>query len=126
MAEIQKLSGFARSTITWIRDVAYQRGYNPDTNFILDDQLFEDASRSGRPTAMRKEKQNQVLEQVKKNRSGQKMLTYDLAAEFCVSARTIHRILRKKNIRKLKPTWKPGLIPAMKAVRLQFALDHKD
>ncbi len=32
MAEIQKLSGFAQSTITQIRNVAYQREYNPDTN----------------------------------------------------------------------------------------------
>ncbi len=38
---------------------------------------------------------------------------------------TVWRALRKANLRRVKPTYKPGLSPAMKAARLKFALDHQ-
>jgi hypothetical protein len=48
-----------------------------------------------------------------------------LAVERYVSASTVQRIFKRRGIRKLKPTHKPGLTAAMKAARLKFCQDHR-
>ena len=49
MERIVSVTGLSASTIHRIRQVAYERGYDPVTNPAYQDELFKAAPRSGRP-----------------------------------------------------------------------------
>lgn len=84
-----------------------------------------DAPRSGRPQ-ITTEKQAKVIDLIKKDRHGREKSTFVIAAELDISQRSVVRILRKHGYKKVKPTWKPNLTPAMKEGRLAFAIKYED
>ena len=58
MSHITNLTGLSFSTIYRIRRLAYERGYDPVTNPVFQDEFFKDAPRSGRPKALHEEQIN--------------------------------------------------------------------
>jgi transposase len=123
---IMEITGLSRSTIYDLRKKARKRGYDPTVSRIILLKYVEDAPRSGRPTKATEEQKAELLDHVRKDRTGREKSTAELGELIGVSPRTAHRILRNAGLVKRKPTWKPGLTPAMREARLQFALRHRD
>ncbi len=70
--------------------VAYEQGYNPETDPVFKDEFFEDAPHSGHPMVVMEGMNNQILDQVQKDQFGREMTGLALSTEFPVSAHTIH------------------------------------
>jgi transposase len=123
---VMEVTGLSRRTIFNLKKRARERGYDPAQSRTLKMEYVEDAPRSGRPKVITEEKRNQLVEEVRKNRDNREKSTAELGWLIGVSARSAHRILRQADMKKLKPSWKPGLTQEMREARLQFALRHKD
>jgi transposase len=123
---IIEITGLFRHSIYDLRKRAQQRGYNPTVSRVILMKYIEDAPRSGRPKKATEEKAAELLNHVRKDRIGREKSTAELGELIEVSARTAHWILRNAELVKQKPTWKPGLTPAMREAQLQFALRHQD
>jgi transposase len=130
--QITEITGFSKSSIYRIKAVAKQRGYNPQVSKVLLLKYVEDAPRSGRPIKATKEVEDIVVSLVSKNSSTRAWSAQRIASTITaqtpngISARTVHRILRRKGYKPLKYTRKPGLTDAAKAVRLKWCLEHQD
>jgi len=133
MAQIVKDTGYTERTIYGIQKKARDRGYNPskDTKIFL--RYVEDAPRVGRPKKATPELEEEVIKTISKNSTTRELSTANiaeivgpLAKGGTISARTIHRILRRRGYKPCKPTAKPGLTKEAKLARLKWCLDHKD
>ncbi|EDN09733.1 predicted protein [Histoplasma mississippiense (nom. inval.)] len=131
-AEITEITQISKSQINCIYKHTIERGFNPELPYmILRDEWLRDASKSGRPTQGNDSIKDAILVKVQHDRYGREKSYTDLANEFSnegieISSMTIWRILRKAGLRKIKPTWKPGLTKKMWLDRLQFCLEHKN
>ena len=93
---------------------AIERGYDPKMASVIYNVHVEDAERSGRPS-ISLEKQQEIVVKVITDRHRREKSTVEIAGE-----------VKKYGYKKVKPTWKPDLTPAMKKARLEFAIQYKD
>ncbi|KAI9778540.1 MAG: hypothetical protein M1816_004024, partial [Peltula sp. TS41687] len=61
MDYIRGKTGLVQSTIYRIRQIAKQRGYDPEKDSVFKDEYFEDAKRAGRPKVFDEETEHAVL-----------------------------------------------------------------
>ena len=123
---IMEITGLCKSTIFRIRQIAKDRGYNPEVSTAFRNAYFVDAPRSGRPkTVTTPETTQKLIEHISANRPSHELSTIELAHEFNMSHTTTWRILRNAGYGKRKPTMKPGLTESMKAARLDFAIKNE-
>ena len=115
-----------KSSIYRFRRIAIQRGYDPNVSKRILLSYLEDAPKSGRPSVCTEEATKKVINFVTKSAAGRESTCTEIAANVGITARSIHRILRRNRFRKCKRTVKPGLTEAMKDARLQFCLRVKD
>lgn len=57
---------------------------------------------------------------------GREKNTADITAKVQISQRFVARILRKKEYKKVKPSWKPKLLPILKTACLAFAIKYRN
>ena len=89
--------------------------------------VFVEAGRSpGRPKEVMEEKEQKILDTVRKDRSGREKSSEVIRYELGWSSSTVLSILKKHGLRNVKPTTKPGLNRDQQLCRLAFALEHKD
>jgi transposase len=129
-SEIARLTGLSTSSVNRIYARAIERGFNPHEDPIIHNRYVEDTPRSGRPTKQDTATQEIVISKVRSDRYGREKSCADLAGDLSklginISAETVRRILKKNGFRKTKPTRKPGLTPAMKKARLEWALERQ-
>ena len=123
--EITEKTGLNKSTVSRIEKRAKERGYTPETNPTIIMAYVEDAPRSGRPTKLTAEVEEQVVKAISKNSTIRQLSTQaitnlvSLLVYKGVSARSVHRILRRKGYKPCKPTTKPGLTADNKLKRMQ-------
>jgi transposase len=92
----------------------------------------EDAPRSGRPKKIIPEVEEEVIKTISKNSTTRELSTQKIADMISplvkggISARSVHRILRRRGYKPSKPTRKPGLTQDNKTKRLKWCLEHKD
>ncbi|KAF2811080.1 uncharacterized protein BDZ99DRAFT_386542, partial [Mytilinidion resinicola] len=124
--QITAITGMSERTIRDVWKRAIDRGWNPQQSLKVLDIYVQDAPRSGRPTVQTPRKIAKMEKLITKSRAGRELNTYQLAEEVGISATTAWRILRRHlNMRKTKPTRKPGLQKWMKQERLQWCLDYQ-
>jgi transposase len=126
VARIKEITGLATSTIYRIKQIAFDRGYDPKVCREFKDEYFTDSPRSGRPKVITEESTTRVLELVCKDRDGREKTAKELGFYVGISETSTLRVLHSSGLWKWKPTWKPGLTAAMRAARYQFCLKHKD
>ncbi|KAF2183758.1 hypothetical protein K469DRAFT_517676, partial [Zopfia rhizophila CBS 207.26] len=107
-----------RKIITRVRD----RGF-VDGGPLLDAHV-EDGQKSGAPRKRTPSFNEELALKVRKDRYGREKNTETLAAEFNKAGRNIsHESVRlalyEMGFKKVKPTRKPGLTPAMRKARLE-------
>ncbi|KAF4633514.1 hypothetical protein G7Y89_g4598 [Cudoniella acicularis] len=118
-------TGYDKTTIRRIEKKARERGYTPETDPKIILAYVEDAPRSGRPKKLSPEQEEEVIKALSKNSTTRQLSTQGIAnltsplIQGGISARTIHRILRRKGYKPCKPTKKPGLTKEQKLARLQ-------
>ena len=91
----------------------------------------EDAARIGLSRKCTPEVEKAVLDVISQNSTTRELSTQKIADRVSlvqggISARSIHRILRKQGYKPCKPTQKPGLNKANKLKQLEWCLDHQD
>ena len=90
-------------------------------------KYVEDAPRAGRPP-ISLEMKTLLVQLVTKDRFGREAsankLKYKL--ESTISPATIRRILKEYKYHKVKPIYKPGLSPAMKKARFEWAWECRN
>ena len=123
--EITEPTTVSRRTIFDLKKKARERGYNPVISTVIKEEYVQDAPRSGRPKVITEDKEEEVLAIVSKDRNGREKNLETIALEAALSAMSVWRILRKRGYNKRKPSFKPGLTPSIKAIRLQWAKDHQ-
>ena len=126
VARIKEITGLATSTIYRIKQITFERGYDPEVCREFKDEYFTDAPRSGRPKVITAENAAKVLELVRKDRDGREKPAKELGYSTGMSETSALRVLHSHKLWKWKPTWKPGLTAAMREARYQFCLRHKD
>ena len=126
IARIKEITGLAISTIYRIKQIALERGYDPEVCREFKDEYFTDAPRSGRPKVITEESAAKVLELVRKDRDGREEPAKELGFFAGMSETSALQVLHSAGLWKWKPTWKPGLTAAMWEARYQFRLKHKD
>jgi transposase len=132
IAKIIEATGYKERNIYRILKTAKERGYNPDKSKTLYLSYVEDAPRSGRPKKATPEVEEQVIKAISKNSTTRELSTQKIAdiisplVKGGISARTVHRILRRRGYKPCKPTRKPGLTKENKIARLNWCLAHKD
>ncbi len=122
---VSKISGISVNQIYRIDKKARERGYNPTTSTILSDDLLVDVPRSGHPKKITEEMEQEILQEIHKNRNGREKSVKELGWQFDISDASAIRTLHKHNLHKSKPTYKPGLTTEMRAIRLRFAREHR-
>ncbi|KAJ6262080.1 hypothetical protein Dda_0017 [Drechslerella dactyloides] len=124
-ADVAARFGVSRSAVARLLRKAKDRGYNPQDYTSLTMEHVVDEQRAGRPKKVTQAKEQEVVSIVTKDRSGRSANTRSLAGTVKLSHQTVSTILRRNKFKKLKPTRKPGLTPAIRQARLDFALRHK-
>ena len=130
--EIMADTGYSKGAIYEILKKAKQRGYDPEKDKKVLIAYVEDAPRSGRPKKCTPEVEEEVIKIISKN-STTRQLSTDMIASMLtplvkggISARSVHRILRRRGYKPCKQTSKPGLTAENKLTRLKWCLEHKD
>ena len=123
--DVGRITGFSRSALYDLKKRALERGYDPTVTPVIHNVYVEDAHKSGRP-GISLEKQLEIVAKVTTDRYGREKSTAEIAEEVEVSQSSVARILKKYGFKKVKPTWKPDLTPAMKKACLEFAIRYKD
>jgi transposase len=108
------------------RNIATKRGYNPKEGTGIRLEYVIDAPRSGRPSKITKEIEDQIVEIITRNKTSRTLTGLEISKRLNLSERTILRVLKRLGYRKVKQTVKPGLTEEMKKARLEFALRYKD
>lgn len=119
--QVQQYLDMPKSTVESIKRRARQRGYDSQANNRIELQFVEDAPRSSRPKEITKEKEQEVLDIVQKDRNGREKSAEVIAYESKLSMSSVKRILKDNKFSSVKPTWKPGLSEKAKADRVAFA-----
>jgi transposase len=122
---VSKISGISVNQIYRIDKKARERGYDPTTSTILSDDFLIDAPRSGRPKKITEEMEQEIIQEIRKSRNGREKSAVELGWQFDISDASAIRTLHKHNLRKYKPSYKPGLTEEMRAARLKFAREHR-
>ncbi len=123
--KIIKDTNYARRSIYNILKKAkdYRYDSSKDTRILL--SYVEDAPRSGRPKKCTLEIEEQVINIISQNSTTRELSTQKIANTLAllikggISARSIHRILRRRGYKPCKLTRKPGLTQANKLKRLK-------
>ena len=128
--QIFSLTHVCESTQRSIWDKALDRGFDPSQCRILDKHVA-DGARSGRPKKDTKEVREALLKKIRRDRYGREKTSLRLSMELKeegieISGSTVYRILKRINMRKTKPTRKPGLTQKMKDERLAWCLEHEN
>jgi hypothetical protein len=111
-AYITQRKGLSDRALSRLKKKAFERGFWPeDDPRILEDYVV-DAPCSGRPKEITQEKEQALLDSVRKNRAGREKSSEVLAYEQNISLQSALRILKKHNLRPVKTTKKPGLSAA--------------
>ncbi len=132
MDKITHDTGYHRRTVFKIQQKARARGFDSskDSRILL--AYVEDAPRSGRPKKTTPEVEEEVIKAISKNSTSRQLSTQAIANMISplvrggISARSVHRILRRRGYKPSKPTRKPGLTADNKTKRLKWCLDHRD
>ena len=127
-AENTKITGLPRSTINSIHRTARARGYNPDACQTIFNSYVEDAPKSGAPIKATPEVEDAIIAALSKNSTTRGLSCQRLADLIApkISARTVHRVLKRRGYRLCKPTTKPGLIVENKLTQLKQCKDYTD
>jgi transposase len=123
--DIQMKCGVTVSGQQYIKRKAKNRGFDPTQNPRILDEYVTDGIRSGRPKHISEQIEDEMIENIEKDRAGREKSAEYLAYESGISHSSALRILRKKDLHSVKPTRKPGLNPQQRAARLAFALEHQ-
>jgi len=113
--EIKADTGLSKSTIYDLQKKALSRGYDPSKDRKILIAYVEDAPKVGRPKKCTLEVEEAVIKTISKNSTTRELSTQKIAdmvsplAKGGISARSIHRILRRQGYKPVKPTQKPGL-----------------
>ena len=130
VSEIIKITKVSKPSIHRLRKTALERRYAPEVCKVILAAYVEDAPKSGRPVKAIEAVEELVISTVSKNSTTCKLscqrIADSIAPTALISARTVHRILKRRGYRALKPTYKPGLTAENKLARLKWCLDHKD
>ena len=120
-AENTKITGLPRSTINSIHRTAQARGYNPNACQTIFNSYVEDAPKSGAPIKATPEVEDAIIAALSKNSTTRGLSCQRLADLIApkISARTVHRVLKRRGYRPYKPTTKPGLTAENKLTRLK-------
>src|SRR5450432_2313978 len=112
-------TGISKRQVQYYLATAKSRGYNPEVSIILKDEYLQDGARPGRPRKISPEQEQEqaLIQSVKRDGYAREKTSAKFGHKHNISASTVQRIFKRNNIRKLKPTWKPGLIAAMKKER---------
>ena len=124
--QIENITKIKRRSLQYLIKKALNRGWNPTTNPLIIDGYVIDAPHPGKKTKCTREFEQQILKKVTSNRYSREKSCAYITAEYGYSTQTIWRVLRRHGYRKTKPTRKPGLTPAIKEARYQFALRYRN
>jgi transposase len=126
--KIKKIIGIGERSCRALAKRARERGFDPDSEDLrILEKYVVDGPRSGRPkTATTDEKQKEVIDLVKKDRSTRQYSSEYLAIQTGISRTSVIRIMKMNNMHKVKTTKKPGLTPSMREARLQFCLRYEN
>jgi transposase len=127
--EIVQVTGVGKSEVSAILKRARERGYTKLQP--LQDAFFADAARTGRPTKINQEVNQQVREIISQSRQSRTLTCVAIARQLkqyntTLTPGTVWRILRIAGYHKVKPTKKPGLTAEQRKARLAWCLEHKD
>jgi transposase len=123
---IATATGYSVPNIYRIRRIAKDRGFDPHTSLQILDKYTRHEEKSGRPRKATTEKEDEVIDLIIKDRYAREKTSAQLTREVELSRSTVWRILKRRGYRKVKPSFKSGLISEMKAARLAFCLLYKD
>ena len=123
---IAATTGYSVPNIYRIRRIARDRGFDPAISLQVLDKYARHEEKSGRPRKATTEKEDEVIDLVIKDRYAREKTSAQLAREVGLSRCTVWRILKQRGYKKVKPSYRPGLTPEMKAARLAFCLLYKD
>jgi hypothetical protein len=126
LSRIIKITSYSKSSIYCIKQIAYERGYDPAVSKEFKDDFFVDAPCTSRPKVITEEKTAIVLEEVKKSYEGREMTSNKLGFKAGMSRMSALQVLYIYRLRKVKPIWKSGLTTEMRAVRYEFIIKYKD
>ena len=123
---IAATTGYSVPNIYRIRRISRDRGFDPAISLQVLDKYARHEEKSGRPRKATTEKEDEVIDLVIKDRYAREKTSAQLAREVGLSRCTVWRILKQRGYKKVKPSYRPGLTPEMKAARLAFCLLYKD
>jgi transposase len=125
MKKITADTGYTESAVYKIQKKAIDRGYDPEKDKKILLAYIKDAPRIGRPKKCTPEVEEEVIKVISKNSTTRELSTKKIAymvsplVKGGISARSIHRILRRCGHKPCKPTRKPGLTVENKLARLK-------
>ena len=119
-------TGLLKRTQKRIVDTAIERGYRPAEDPRILESYVVDGARSGRPREIDKDKKEEILMNVRVDRSSREKSSKVLTYEINISSISTLRVFYKHNFSNVKPTQKPSLNIAQKAVYFKFAFKYKD
>jgi transposase len=124
--EIQRLLGPSKATIYRWRRTAITRGYDSEKPEKILLEYLVNKPRSGRPRKATVEIEEKIIKILTKSSVTRALTGLEIGLRVGVSPRTVQRVLKRLQWRKVKATVKPGLTEKMKKARYAFALKYKD
>lgn len=121
---VEAKTGMKQRTQSDLKKKAIARGYDPVVDPRINEWYVQDGNKKGRPVEITDEVEDELLTNVRKDRSGREKSSEVLAYEAGISSSSALRVLHKHHLNCVKPTRKPGLNGAQKAKRLEFCLSH--
>ena len=128
---IKEKTKYSKSTIYELLKWAKARGYDPEKDSRILLAYVEDAPRIGRPKKLTEAIEQLIIDTISKNSTTRELSTAKIAAIVSplvkggLSDRSVHRALRRRGYKPVKPTKKPGFTEANKITRLKWCLDHE-
>jgi len=123
---IKEKTKYSKSTIYDLLKKAKSRGYDPNKDSRILLVYVEDSERIGRPKKLTEEVKEAIISTISKNSTAKIAALVSPLVKGGISDRSVHRALRRRGYKPLKPTKKPGLTEANKVARLKWCLEHQD
>jgi transposase len=94
-AQIEATLGVSKSTLYRYQRTAIKRGYDPEACPKILLEYVTDAPRSGRPTKVTPEVEEEIITAISKNSTTRALTGQDIGLQLGLSARTIQQFLKK-------------------------------
>ena len=104
LSRIIEITSYSKSLIYRIKQIAYERGYDPAVSKEIKDEFFVDILYADWPKVIIKEKMAKVLEDMKKSYKRREMTSAELGFKAGMSRMLALRVLHVYELEKFKPT----------------------